>query len=167
MLSSAKTAQTPRFHRSPLQFKPATPAANSIESATLVLIRGLPGSGKSTMARTLAMIGYVHFEADMFFLRDGKYQYDRSRISDAHAWCQKMTRSTLANGGKVVVSNTFTRLRDLEPYLLMTNDPVQVIEASGQWENIHGVPREILENMARIWEPFANSAKPGNTHRMN
>lgn len=39
----------------------------------LVLIRGLPGSGKSTMAKVLAQVGYEHYEADMFFERDGVY----------------------------------------------------------------------------------------------
>ena len=35
----------------------------------LVLIRGLPGSGKSTMAR--AMTGFVHLEADMHMMING------------------------------------------------------------------------------------------------
>ena len=37
----------------------------------LVLIRGLPGSGKTTMARVLALVGYEHHEADHYFERDG------------------------------------------------------------------------------------------------
>jgi energy-coupling factor transporter ATP-binding protein EcfA2 len=61
----------------------------------LVLIRGLPGAGKSTMAKVLALVGYEHFEADMFFVKDGTYCYDRTRIRDAHAWCQNMTREAL------------------------------------------------------------------------
>lgn len=70
----------------------------------LILIRGLPGSGKSTRARGLAMAGFLHFEADNFFERDGLYQYDASRIKDAHAWCQKMTREALADGKRVVAA---------------------------------------------------------------
>lgn len=63
---------------------PRTKEPSSVDTE-LVLIRGLPGSGKSTMAKVLALVGYQHFEADMFFVRDGTYCYDRSRIREAHA----------------------------------------------------------------------------------
>jgi adenylate kinase family enzyme len=69
-----------------------------------VLIRGLPGSGKSTMAREMVSAGYEHFEADMYSMIDGVYSYDASRIRDAHAWCQQETRQALAGGRCVVVS---------------------------------------------------------------
>ena len=123
----------------------------------LVLIRGLPGSGKSTRASGLASVGFEHFEDDMFFVRDGIYRYDASRIKDAHAWCQKMTRDALATGKRVVVSNTFTRLQEMEPYLSMASR-VRVVEARGNWGNIHGVPAAMVQRMAERWEslpPFA------------
>ena len=169
MFSSTHTPQPSRFQRSPVQTKPVEPRAQASANATatLVLIRGLPGSGKSTMASVLTMVGYAHFEADMYFERGGKYQHDRSQISNAHAWCQTMTRAALTDGKRVVVSNTFTRLRDLEPYLQMTTGAVQVIEATGQWKNIHHVPPEALANMARMWEPFPRAVKPKIGQRMN
>lgn len=108
------------------------------------------------MAKDLATQGYLHFEADMCFEVDGHYRYDASRIRDAHTWCQRMTRQALAKGLKVVVSNTFTQLREMEPYHLMTNK-VRVIEARGTWQNLHGVPVQMLERMAMRWEPLRNS----------
>jgi hypothetical protein len=128
--------------------------------AQIVLIRGLPGSGKTTMAGVLAKIDYKHFEADMFFEVDGTYQYDATRIRDAHAWCQRMTREALARGENVVVSNTFTHLREMQPYLEMGAKTVRVIEANGKWENLHGVPPERLERMAARWEPMAAAITP-------
>lgn len=124
-------------------------------SGEIVLIRGLPGSGKSTLAKNLATQGYLHFEADMFFEVNGHYRYDASRIRDAHSWCQQMTRQAPAKGLKVVVSNTFTQLREMEPYRSMTQN-VLVVEANGKWENVHGVPAEMLERMALRWEPLRN-----------
>lgn len=119
----------------------------------LILIRGLPGSGKSTMARSLASEGFLHFEADMFFEVDGQYRYDASRIREAHSWCQNMARQALAAGKRVVVSNTFTQLRELAPYFSMAQN-ARVIEANGKWQNVHGVPTEILDRMALRWEPL-------------
>lgn len=103
------------------------------------------------MAKVLTLVGFEHFEADMFFEEDGQYHYDASRIRDAHSWCQLMTRQALAKGEKVVVSNTFTQLRELEPYQLMTIN-VRVVEARGKWQNKHGVPVEMLERMEQRWE---------------
>ena len=122
----------------------------------LILIRGLPGSGKSTMARSLVSEGFLHFEADMFFEVDGQYRYDATRIREAHSWCQNMARQALAAGKRVVVSNTFTQLRELAPYFSMAQN-ARVIEANGKWQNVHGVPAETLERMASRWEPL-----PGN-----
>ena len=89
----------------------------------------------------------------MYFETNGDYQYDASRIRDAHIWCQNMTRQALTAGKRVVVSNTFTQLREMAPYLSMTQN-AQVIEATGKWQNIHGVPAEMLERMAHRWEPL-------------
>jgi hypothetical protein len=104
------------------------------------------------MARVLAEVGYEHFEADMFFIIDGVYRYDASRIRDAHAWCQRKALEALAAGRRVVVSNTFTRLQEMEPYRSMTTN-IRVIEAKGRWQNVHGVPAERLRQMAERWEP--------------
>ena len=40
---------------------------------TLYIVRGVPGSGKSTFAKS---IGGIHIEADQFFMENGKYNFD-------------------------------------------------------------------------------------------
>lgn len=52
----------------------------------LILIRGLPGSGKTTMAKTLYP-DHVLCEADQFFETDKGYIFDGSKIKEAHAYC--------------------------------------------------------------------------------
>lgn len=115
----------------------------------IVLIRGLPGSGKSTMAKN--MEGYVHFEADMFFEVDGAYIHDPSKIRDAHDWCVDAARVALEQGKNVVVSNTFIKIWELQRYVDI-GFPFRVIEANGKWKNIHGVPDEKIQNMKESWQ---------------
>lgn len=121
----------------------------------LVLIRGLPGSGKSTLAR--AMTGYKHYETDMYFERGGKYRYDRKQSEDAHDWCQRETFKALERGNNIVVSNTFTQRREMEPYFAMARTfgiDLRIIEATGDWPNVHGVPKDVIEKMRQRWESF-------------
>lgn len=52
----------------------------------LTLIRGLPGSGKTTLAKQL---GVLHVEADMYFMRDGRYQFEDGK---APSWVSVLAR---------------------------------------------------------------------------
>lgn len=115
----------------------------------LVLIRGVPGSGKSTIAHS--MVNHKHFEADMFFIKDGQYKYDPKFIKEAHSLCIQKTLDALMKGKSVVVSNTFTRIHEMEPYFKMAY-PIRIIEASGVWKNIHDVPIATVEKMKVRWE---------------
>ena len=73
----------------------------------LFLLRGLPGSGKSTLAKSL--VG-EHFEADMYFVRDGEYKFDANKLSNAHKWCKISVEECMnLRYNRVIVSNTFTQ----------------------------------------------------------
>lgn len=125
----------------------------------LILIRGIPGSGKSTLARQIVH-GTVgrHLEADMYFVDPvtQKYEWDATRVRDAHEWCLDRTGLYLGHGMyPVVVSNTFTRLRELRPYFELAaqyNVIPNVITAQGGFKNVHDVPEETLKKMAARFE---------------
>lgn len=123
----------------------------------LLLIRGLPGAGKTTIALEYVGKGYSHFEADMFFDRDGKYCFDASLIGQAHDWCASEVRKALADGKSVVVANTFSRLWEMQKYFEVAEfygADLRVIEAKGDFQNIHGVPQEVIEKMRNRWEKY-------------
>lgn len=117
----------------------------------IVLVRGLPGSGKSTLAKSMA--GYLHLEADMYLEVNGEYRYDATKVKGAHDWCVESAKKALESGQSVVVSNTFVKLWEIQRYVNL-GFPFRVIEMAGRWPNIHGVPEDRIEMMARNWEPL-------------
>lgn len=115
----------------------------------LLLIRGLPGSGKSTKAKSMA--GYQHFEADMFFMVSGVYVYDKEKIQEAHAWCLAQAKCALLKGENVVVANTFIKKWEMAPYFKL-GYPTRIEIAKGRYDNIHSVSLEAIERMRLKWE---------------
>lgn len=126
-------------------------------SNILIIVRGLPGAGKSTMAEKLVRSGAAvhHFEADMYFVQNGEYKFDSSKLNDAHEWCRKMVMTSLRNGHNTVVSNTFVRKWEVEPYINMCNGlgiDYVIIEANGEYDSVHNVPEETIKRMRLNWE---------------
>ena len=118
----------------------------------LILVRGLPGSGKSTHARVIAneIFRCASIEADMYFTKNGEYVFDAKKLGDAHKWCLDTTSEFLSDGISVVVSNTFTTKKELKPYFDIAKEfgiKPHVILCQGNYKSVHNVPEETLEKM--------------------
>lgn len=121
----------------------------------LLIVRGLPGSGKSTYARSRR--GYVHVESDIFFMVDGEYRFDFSRLGEAHEWCFREVERHILDGRSVVVSNTFTTIKELLPYVQLAEDShitPEIVHCVGDFGSVHGVPQAVIEKMRARWEPW-------------
>jgi predicted kinase len=120
----------------------------------LILLRGLPGSGKSTFAK---LICNQHVEADMYFMQDGEYKFDATKLKQAHKWCRNKTEAWMQKRYNVVVSNTFTMESELQPYLELAKEYGYrvhsiVMENRHSGVNQHGVPEDKLEQMKNRFE---------------
>jgi predicted kinase len=127
----------------------------------LFLLRGLPGAGKSTLAKS---IGGTHFEADMFFLdENSNYKFDVTKLKDAHAWCQNEVNTsmilnvTTGEHERIIVSNTFTQEWEMDAYYALAKQWGYtvfslIVENRHGGVNEHGVPDDKLEIMKNRFE---------------
>jgi len=127
----------------------------------LILLRGLPGSGKSTAAKLFQGSGYSsHYEADMYFLNKetGEYQFDPSKLKLAHNWCAIQTQKAMVDEiPTIIISNTFTQEWEMDNYreLAKMHDYqvfTLIVENRHGGVNVHGVPDDKLKAMEDRFE---------------
>lgn len=87
----------------------------------LYILVGTPGSGKSTYVKN-NLNNVRAYEADMYFMRTGTYQFDRNNLGHAHKWCQTQVMKELNRGNSCVVANTNLTPFELKPYFNMVRD---------------------------------------------
>ena len=133
-------------------------------SGILFLVRGLPGSGKTSFA-THIWNEYAVVEADKYFYdKEGNYNYDPSKIKDAHAWCKNQVETMMGdhqlNGQfypEIAVSNTFTQEWEMKDYFDLADKygykvVSLIVENRHGSKNVHGVPEDKLEIMKNRFE---------------
>ena len=129
---------------------------------TLYIVRGLPGSGKSSLAKKLTELVY---SADDFFTnKKGEYNFNAKLLGKAHEWCWSKVRDAMFIGANAVaVANTFTQAWEAEKYYQIAEEygySVFVIECQNDFGNVHDVPQESIDAMKERWEkdltPVAN-----------
>ncbi len=130
----------------------------------LFLVRGLPGSGKTTFA-THIWNEYAVCEADKFFYdKDGNYNFDGSKIKEAHAWCKNEVETRMKDHQlnqqyypEIAVSNTFTQEWEMKDYYDLAEKygykvVSLIVENRHGGKNVHGVPEDKLEIMKNRFE---------------
>jgi len=124
----------------------------------LILLRGLPGSGKSTLAKIILQLRSTDepevLSADDFFEdKEGGYNFDPTKIKEAHNYCQfRCSERMRQQKARIVVANTFTQEWEMEEYFKMAeryNYRVHtvIVENRHGNENVHGVPEDKLQQM--------------------
>ena len=121
----------------------------------LIIIRGIPGAGKSRLAATLLESGVVDYvaETDQYWIQpDGVYKFDPSMLGVAHADCQRRVAELLSIGNSVAVANTLTTEAEVAVYESIAAaygaEFVSIIVENRHGNtNVHGVPSGSLKRM--------------------
>lgn len=133
-----------------------------MKNKNIYLIRGICGAGKSTFAKQL---GDSHFEADSYFMVDGEYKFDPTKLRKAHEWCQSEVELAMINNhvtsgldnSDIVVSNTFTQNWEMDAYYELAKQYGYrvfsiIVENRHGGVNEHGVPEDKLQAMKKRFE---------------
>ena len=124
----------------------------------LILVRGLPGSGKSTFANVILQQPNNNpqevLSADDFFVNnEGVYVFDSSKIKEAHNYCQfRCSERMRQQKVRIVVANTFTQEWEMDAYNQLAKEFgymvfTVIVENRHGGENQHGVPAEAIQRM--------------------
>jgi predicted kinase len=131
---------------------------NTEKQGDLILLRGLPGSGKTTLAKVILQLPSnmepeVLSADDFFETKDGDYIFDSTKLKEAHNYCQfRCSERMRQQKSKIIVANTFTQEWEMDEYFKMAeryNYRVHtvIVENRHGNENVHGVPEDKLQQM--------------------
>lgn len=140
-----------------------------LETKTAYIIRGIAGTGKSTLAKSLA--GQYVASADNYppLYEGGEYHPEYQSYS--HKWCENRFTEMCKKGVKAVaVANTSTRVSYFLRYKEIAQEHgyhVQIINCEALYSssglrvnNVHGVPEEIIEHQIRDFQSYNQKPKP-------
>ena len=148
----------------------------------LIIMRGCPGSGKSTIAKKLyenyAKEGYEScfwLSTDSFWMTDDdppQYKFDVSKLSQAHtntfaAFCVVAGEAFGAKGPRLIVlDNTNTQWKEFSHYVAVAKKlkfSVEQLMPDTEWafdaeelfkRNLHSVPLDTIKAMIGRFESY-------------
>ena len=124
----------------------------------LILLRGLPGAGKSSFAKTM-WSEYVVCEADDYFVENGEYKFNARDLPKAHNWCKFRVEVFMKDNQtnpqfypNIVVSNTFTQEWEFKDYYKLAEQYGYrvyslIVENRHGGKSVHNVPEETVVSM--------------------
>lgn len=126
----------------------------------IILVRGHSGSGKSTTADLIEQLSQgkaMRIESDMFRTTvDGEYKFEGKEASEKCIKdCYDTVKLMLTKGKVPIVANTLLTYSRIQPYIdLVGEENVLVIRTTGDYENVHDVPKAIVRQQKESLTPY-------------
>lgn len=132
---------------------------------TLIIIRGLPNSGKTTLANKLGTTSVFSFE-DFFVTRARNFKttyaqaFDKTLVYLAERLCQANVYSAMEKSEPlVVVHGPFSKKREIDWYIEAASTfdyevHIMTLERHHTGDNQHEVPALSVDKMVHHWHNF-------------
>jgi len=123
---------------------------DDIMEKDLIIVRGIPGSGKTTFAHLLSR---AVCSADDYFTYGNEYRWSVDKVSMAHTWCQRKCRRFMKKQiHRIVIANTSTTEKELQPYMDLARQFgyrvfTVIVESRHGNKSVHNVPESTLDKM--------------------
>lgn len=125
---------------------------------TLIIVRGIPGSGKSTFADFVADILKCQvFETDDFFMRNGVYVFEPEKLAWAHRVCHEKAFAAIERDAVSVIANCDIRWRDLKDLIEKCDHRavrVMIYDVLGDFGSVHDIPQHRMEKIRQGFSLF-------------
>ena len=116
----------------------------------LILVRGVSGAGKSTIAPMFK--NAVLVSTDDFFLDEyGEYVFDANSLVINHQFCQIAVKMMMKDNEElIVVHNTFTEDWEMDAYFDLARQygyavHTIIVENRHGSKNVHDVPQDVVK----------------------
>tara|TARA_Y100000296_G_scaffold80929_1_gene107130 strand:- start:516 stop:923 length:408 start_codon:yes stop_codon:yes gene_type:complete len=125
----------------------------------IILLRGVSGSGKSTVAKLIG-IGMRTVSTDDFFTnKEGDYEFNPNNLKENHKKCQLAVEMMMeeydhVDNDIIIVHNTFTEIWEMDTYYILAKKygytvHTLIVENRHKSKSIHNIPEETIEAQSK------------------
>jgi predicted kinase len=137
----------------------------SIPNKMLVIVRGLPSSGKTTIAKILTANQGVAISVDEFMTTpNGEYEFSKNAFIEAQRQCKNLCQDLMqSETDLIVIHNTMAQAWEAEPYFDMAREYGYLVQVMNLYDggltdaelasrSVHSMPIHLIQKTRQRWD---------------